>query len=848
MVTTRPQKVRGPSRGGATSCGQLRRKDRVRGSGWGAPSAGGAWVGAACAGRLSRPHVADPPPHTAPHPTQSSGSAAAAPHMLLAVAVVAVARHTRQHTSKLPGQQLQRMCSVCRLARTTQPQQLGQQRQARRSRPVERCTRASGPHPPCLKVRGDTSYRAHSCCQSCRSGICQQQHTINNSKTAAALVIRRACVPTAMLLICLHASSTSLADPKHRNMSPSLSQYSPSNLNAQNTVHADLASRAKRSRALGIFGGLAFMVTGFRAEAAAARNDVLAAITRNGGRLIEELPPVTAAELHGRAASGTLAGGHGTTAGGGAAGTGVGGGRRRRSSLGPDGGEGGGGAGGAAGSSRADGFPDIVICESSERRTCRLLSAVSRGAAVLTPQWVHDCVAAGRYLAPESDPDTHVIRPPQPSLRSHGLLAGLRVHLAGSTKFARDFGPVLVHAGALLMEQLEGQVAVGGAAAGHGARHGGLGAAHVPEPAADLLFMELEALEDGGAKGTGSDSRKRKSGGGKHSGGGGEASAAALQKRLQQLQRTARRLRVPVYGRGWLVDVVIDGRLPAALQQRVLGAGVPTPTGAGASGAAAGGGAIGAGVTTGRAKKAAAAAAWDTTPAGASSSLEESEEEGGGPGGQEVDADDLPLRARLACGGPSGRGAAAVPAAGAGPAAEGQGPTASGGSRVARRLQLAGAGPQHPAAAQPAAKPPLSPLPQRSPAPAAAAAAGVPQGRPCPTPAPQPPVAPAPKLSWLGAPVPPPAGLPPVPHRTFYSGFQCGSCAVHVGECVELVPQPGEPQPRVVQLECLWAERPSDGVPRMLARAKRFYRPEVRPAACHAPSDRRPKSVADMWL
>ena len=41
------------------------------------------------------------------------------------------------------------------------------------------------------------------------------------------------------------------------------------------------------------------------------------------------------------------------------------------------------------------------------------------------------------------------------------------------------------------------------------------------------------------------------------------------------------------------------------------------------------------------------------------------------------------------------------------------------------------------------------------------------------------------------------------------------------------LPLPGELYPRVVRLEALWSEQPSDGIPRMMARCTRFYRPQV---------------------
>ena len=46
--------------------------------------------------------------------------------------------------------------------------------------------------------------------------------------------------------------------------------------------------------------------------------------------------------------------------------------------------------------------------------------------------------------------------------------------------------------------------------------------------------------------------------------------------------------------------------------------------------------------------------------------------------------------------------------------------------------------------------------------------------------------------------------------------------------CCAQVPEPGESLLRVLRVEAMWGETPSDGRERMLARCRRFYRPEVR--------------------
>jgi hypothetical protein len=55
---------------------------------------------------------------------------------------------------------------------------------------------------------------------------------------------------------------------------------------------AELASRAaKRTRVLGFFGGLGFLLTGFKTQHTAERETMEAAIVRNGGVLLSLPPP-----------------------------------------------------------------------------------------------------------------------------------------------------------------------------------------------------------------------------------------------------------------------------------------------------------------------------------------------------------------------------------------------------------------------------------------------------------------------------------------------------------------------------------------------------------------------------
>lgn len=80
------------------------------------------------------------------------------------------------------------------------------------------------------------------------------------------------------------------------------------------------------------------------------------------------------------------------------------------------------------------------------------------------------------------------------------------------------------------------------------------------------------------------------------------------------------------------------------------------------------------------------------------------------------------------------------------------------------------------------------------------------------------------KLRWVGLPLSPGQGGR---HKTYYGGFLLGGVEIKVGDCVELYPSAGETNCRVVKIEALWSEFPQDGCERRLARARRFYLPQV---------------------
>lgn len=72
----------------------------------------------------------------------------------------------------------------------------------------------------------------------------------------------------------------------------------------------------------------------------------------------------------------------------------------------------------------ASDLPDVVISESGEKRTTRMLAVMARGVAVLSDRWVRDCVARNRFVPPDSEPEEYVLRPPRPELRPAGVFAG----------------------------------------------------------------------------------------------------------------------------------------------------------------------------------------------------------------------------------------------------------------------------------------------------------------------------------------------------------------------------------------------------------------------------------------
>ncbi|KAF5834180.1 hypothetical protein DUNSADRAFT_9255, partial [Dunaliella salina] len=347
----------------------------------------------------------------------------------------------------------------------------------------------------------------------------------------------------------------------------------------------DLASRAaKRTRVLGgFFGGLGFLLTGFKTQQASERESTEAAIQHNGGVLVT-LPPPPSPKKRGSP----------NTTGRGS----------RRGSAVHEGHE----YGGSASQPEAA-FPDIVIAPNAERRTHRLLSAMSRGAAMLSVDWVQHCAYMACYVPPDAHPDPgfHVMQPPRPHLRPHGLFAGHVVFLAGSDKFRQDFGAVMGHAGATLLESLEDCCCPGDT-------HEHSPAGIQQDPVVTLFILEhrfglfegTEAAPDdewprnsgygagsGGGGGGGSGATAGRRGGGRRggfgrgnsgaglgsgasrgSGGrgmmgnaeeGGEGGSGDVHSLMQATLHAARRLRVPWLDRDEIMEVIMNGSLPPQL-------------------------------------------------------------------------------------------------------------------------------------------------------------------------------------------------------------------------------------------------------------------------------------------
>lgn len=68
-------------------------------------------------------------------------------------------------------------------------------------------------------------------------------------------------------------------------------------------------------------------------------------------------------------------------------------------------------------------------------------------------------------------------------------------------------------------------------------------------------------------------------------------------------------------------------------------------------------------------------------------------------------------------------------------------------------------------------------------------------------------------VEWVGSPLAPAsASGAAMPHRQHYSGFRLpAGTVVHLGDCMELAPLPGEASTRIVKVEKLWAERAAAG-------------------------------------
>ncbi|GAX82169.1 hypothetical protein CEUSTIGMA_g9597.t1 [Chlamydomonas eustigma] len=189
-----------------------------------------------------------------------------------------------------------------------------------------------------------------------------------------------------------------------------------------------------------------------------------------------------------------------------------------------------------------DGPPDVVVAENCEKRTMRLLCALSRGVAVLSERWVRDCVARCRFIRPDSEPQEYILRPPNPHLRSAGVFSGLRAYLHGSPKFTSDMRKLLMYGGATLKQEFEEEVKVGNA--------------KLLEASVDVVVMEA-------AKTSMQDERRGSSGDGftkDHKSM--EQCDRDEQLRRKRVERSMRRFRIPLMDKECVFTTVLAGKLP----------------------------------------------------------------------------------------------------------------------------------------------------------------------------------------------------------------------------------------------------------------------------------------------
>jgi hypothetical protein len=498
---------------------------------------------------------------------------------------------------------------------------------------------------------------------------------------------------------------------------------------------------------------------------------------------------------------------------------------------------------------------DLAVAGAAHH-TPKYMSAVARGVPILTSDWLDACAAAGKLLDPDACAKRHVLVPARPELRGAPLLAGLRVYVFGQASFRSTFSDVLGHAGARGRGLLV-------CPAASGIRHSAVplcawcdprpppptpdaippspppapGALSLPEiagpsmldpcveealvdaivyqdapPEGPLAPTPAKKLDKKGATGKGA---RRGSAGAGASGSSPPPSPAKLARRLQELRRAARALRLPVLPHPQLLTALVDAELPPVLAALAAG-------GEGQAGGGSGRGAA--------APVAAPPPLERATPRKRRSPAKAPVSGGGGGGGaarkiRRVGSVDEEGAAEKEQGTPAKQ----LRAAGQEEWATPPRPRASPATHAA-----SGAG-----SSQPRGAPAQAPL-------GAAAGSGSPltrRGSPGSAAAWQPP-----RLEWDGPPVAPPDGAAHQHHRTFYGGLRLlpppvagrastrrggGAGGAPVGDppvvrpggALVLQPLPGDALPQVVRVLALWQEVPADGRPRMFARCARYYRP-----------------------
>lgn len=497
---------------------------------------------------------------------------------------------------------------------------------------------------------------------------------------------------------------------------------------------------------------------------------------------------------------------------------------------------------------------DYVIAD-AERHTTKYLFAAATGVPVCTAAWLESIsrsgVAAVAPLLPPPPPAAAcsaaaadgspvlVLRPADDTLAQcpgARALSGLRVMLHGGTYWRRAFEPLVLHAGGIVLQQLQAPAQGDVLESAVDLVVVNSNVAHVAWTASATAGAAITSAAAGGVKGSAAaagplGAAAAASGGAARRGGSsGLGSSSNDDKETEALRRSARRLRVPVVDVDVVVHAILSGgRWPEHLQasfaaRRGAQAVLPqqqmrnSSSSAAAAGGDAGGGGAAAGGGGGAAAGASSRAGRGRPSSGGEAGI------GGSSGGRRRQAAPDLLVSELDHEG----------------TAEGlpqqqqqqvQAPQQQIQVQQQQQVQVQQQQVQVQQQQQQQQQPPLDEI-------AVAAQRGTVEicwlqqdndaraitatvGALCPQRVPAASRALSPQCATVG--------------RTHFQAFRLSRPAaaepgvpavdrtVRVGDCILLAPAPGEDAPRVLLLSALWQELPSDGVPRQLCRGRRFY-------------------------